>query len=867
MPGEEPTASLQPEDPSGSSHGSAESTGRFQPGEQIGERYRVVSLLGRGGMGEVYRADDLTLGQSVALKLLPPGVSSDPVRLERLKAEVRLARQVSHPSVCRVYDIGEDDGRHFLAMEYIDGEDLADLLRRIGRVPGERAVEIARQLCAGLAAAHDAGIIHRDLKPSNIMIDGRGRARITDFGVAALADDTVGAAGYAGTPAYMAPEQLERRGATRQSDVYALGLVLYELFTGQRAHPESKARSQTGTSPTEAPTTPSSIVAEIDEAVEAVILRCLEPDPGDRPKGVLAVMAALPGGDPLQSMLDAGETPSPELVAASGKAGAITKLTALVLLLIGASGALWWYSLRATDPIRTLADRALPAPVLEFRAREVLSDLGYQNPPAQIASMFGARSFPGDAGLSHELRVARFADDTAGRFTFRYREHSSHFRPVRSTLPAGRFGELVTASDPPVTEPGMLSAELTPQGRLLWLKAVLDAQSVADGVGAEPPDWAAVLEAAGFEEFTLEPVEPITRPPVAWDERRAWEAAYTQADWQRIRIEAASLGALVTHFSVSHADDPIATLPVGDASPRGNSPNLQVTLMTILIGIPLAVRNLRQGRGDRRGAARLFVVFFILGMSAWVMSTSHTSDFETEVMLFISGASYAFTRATLACLVFIALEPLIRRAFPRALIGWSRMLAGRWRDPRVGRDVLIGCAAAGVFLMLGVITGASDPSLNREMFELASNPRLLLTTQILAPMVSTTVGLTFMLLFVGFKLVFTRPTWLAPALMLAAALALTLASSRSQIPLVADLALTLTGASIVVLLLYRIGLLAVVLSLGLMDLTPSSLVSLDPSRWYSAPSIVFFGVFAALLVYGFVVSSANEPFVRRAETP
>ena len=163
-------------------------TGGFTPGTVLAERYRIIGLLGRGGMGEVYRADDLKLGQPVALKFLPRHLASDKDRLERFYAEVRIARQVSHPNVCRVYDIGEIDGQQFLSMEYVDGEDLASLLKRIGRLPPDKALEISRELCAGLAAAHDRGVLHRDLKPANVMIDGRGRARITDFGLAVAAE-------------------------------------------------------------------------------------------------------------------------------------------------------------------------------------------------------------------------------------------------------------------------------------------------------------------------------------------------------------------------------------------------------------------------------------------------------------------------------------------------------------------------------------------------------------------------------------------------------------------------------------------------------------------------------------------------------
>ena len=248
----------------------------FPPGHVFGGRYRIVSLLGRGATGAVYRADDLRLDQPVALKLLmtPAGYGHETV--QRFVREVRLARGVSHPNVCRVYDIGDADGWHYLSMEYVDGETLASLLRRIGRLPHEKALDIARQLCAGLAAAHDRGVLHRDLKPANIMVDGRGRIRIMDFGLA-IANDGPSVRDVAGTPGYMAPEQMFGGRITERTDLYALGLVLHEIFAGRRFTADDKT--------------------DLHRDVAAIIDRCLEPDPAKRPGSAASIAAILPPAD------------------------------------------------------------------------------------------------------------------------------------------------------------------------------------------------------------------------------------------------------------------------------------------------------------------------------------------------------------------------------------------------------------------------------------------------------------------------------------------------------------------------------------------------------------------------------------------
>lgn len=278
--------------------------GRFTAGTLFDNRYRIVGLVGRGGMGEVYRADDLKLGQTVALKFLPAEVTHDPERLQRFLEEVRIARRITHPNVCRVHDIDESDGLHFLSMEYVDGGNLASLLRRIGRLPSEKALQMALEICAGLQAAHEQGILHRDLKPANIMLDEQGRVRLTDFGLAAIAED-VREGDLSGSPAYMAPEQLDGKGASIRSDIYSLGLVVYEMLTGKPRFQAKTMEELTQLHRFSAPERPSALVSDLHPAAESTVLSCLEEEPEKRPSTVADVSASL------ASALEASATGAP----------------------------------------------------------------------------------------------------------------------------------------------------------------------------------------------------------------------------------------------------------------------------------------------------------------------------------------------------------------------------------------------------------------------------------------------------------------------------------------------------------------------------------------------------------------------------
>jgi serine/threonine protein kinase len=540
----------------------------FAPGSMVADRYRVVSLLGRGGMGEVYGADDLKLGQRVALKFLPTDRGKSTSWRDQFYAEVRMARQVSHPNVCRVYDVGESDGRLFLSMEFVDGEDLASLLRRIGRLPDDKAVEVAQQLCAGLAAAHRSGVLHRDLKPSNVMIDGKGRARITDFGLAIAASEADQQTSPAGTPGYLAPELLAGAAPSIQSDLYALGLVLYELFTGKKAFDASSLaefhRKQSETNPTP----PSSVVKNFDPLVERAILRCLDRDASQRPRSALSVAASLPGGDPLASALAAGETPSPEMVAAAGPQGSLRKpvawacLVVALILILGTSTLLaprnmdWGLAPMNKSP-EVLADRAqdlaqkLGYSVALDRASWVASDKDYLRYATHNSSRKDWKRTP--AGHAWPSPVS-----------FWYRQSPRWMTPGAQS-PNGP--PRVTQWNPPYETSGMVALRLDMQGNLLFLRGV--PPQVETGGPRPDLNWGLLFAEAGLDKTSFVPASPKWVPPDPFDVRADWEGHLPDRPDLLLHVTAAAYHGVPVYFQlIAPWDEPWR----GDPSSQSRMP-------------------------------------------------------------------------------------------------------------------------------------------------------------------------------------------------------------------------------------------------------------------------------------------------------
>jgi serine/threonine protein kinase/tetratricopeptide (TPR) repeat protein len=323
------------DDPAGADPFAGRTT--YSAGDVFAGRYRMIERVGRGGMGDVWKVDDLTLQIPVALKLMASTSLSERVRLLH---EARLARQITHPAVCRVFDVGEAGETIFFSMEFVQGEDLAALLKRSGRLTSERVVEIGRQLCAGLAAAHAEGVLHRDLKPANVLIDSNGRVRITDFGIAVTTSDA-GPRVLIGTLGYMAPEQLAADGhVSERTDVYGLGVILYELVTGQPHH-VVEAADKASQLPILAP--------GINARLQRAIAKAIAADPRDRPATASALAAELPTID---TTTDSGVTRR-----FSKRAGA-----AVAVALAAAASVLIW--MRPSSPVLTDRDTIVVADFL-----------------------------------------------------------------------------------------------------------------------------------------------------------------------------------------------------------------------------------------------------------------------------------------------------------------------------------------------------------------------------------------------------------------------------------------------------------------------------------------------------------------------
>ncbi len=778
----------------------------------------------------MYRADDLKLGQRVALKLLAPTSGTHQRRVERFIGEVRLARDIAHPNVCRVYDIGEAEGWHYLSMEYIDGETLSSLLRRIGSLPAEKALDVARQLCAGLAAAHDRGILHRDLKPGNIMLDGRGQVRIVDLGFATpIADPT---SDVVGTPAYMAPEQLRGEYATERSDLFALGVVLYELFTGHRLFRVRTLAERLLSTESSSPALAR--LAGIDPAVEQAIRSCLEVDPRDRPASAWAVATGLPGGDPLAAALAAGRMPSPEMIAAAGQRGALQPVTAwtlLVTLVLGTIAvALGVNRVTQVDPARI----PKPPEVLAERARTLLASVGHTAAARDTEHWF-----------EPDIR-------------FVYRQSPQFLVPQNSM-------HFVSEADPPNDVPGIATVVLDPNGRLIRLVAIPETASPSADVGAAsrpPVNWGPLFVEAGLDLASFTAVAPTTRPTLPHDLPAEWEQ-HTSGSGRAVRIVGASIAGRPVYFDVSSDTAPPSRQPWFSRGARSSSNEVLLAVFSLALFIGggiLARRNLHRGYGDTRGGRRLAIVVACGGV-VWTVLRAHHSPLAMEEWVFLLMATgWSLVWTAFAWLNYISLEPYVRRWWPHTLISWARLLSGRVRDPLVGRDVLAGLLA-GVGLV-GLLIARAEVARRTGVAVKPLDQAYVLES--LRPVAYFGLIVYFAIDVLNFSLAMLGTLLLLRvvvrnepiSIVIWVLIVSTLNLGYSAMPW--DVVFAIALAAFAVAVMIRFGLLSTAVMLLFTDLLTRLPVSLDPSSWYLPLSVFTLLIVGALALYGFVIALAGR---------
>jgi serine/threonine-protein kinase len=550
-------------------------------------------------------------------------------------------------------------------------------------------------LCAGLAAAHDRGVIHRDLKPQNIMINKRGEVVIMDFGLAAIASELNGAEARNGTPAYMSPEQIKGSGVTAKSDLYALGLVLYELFTGKRPFDAQNLQQLMDLQESVQLTSMISVAADIDPAVEKIIRRCLDPDPSRRPASALGVLAALPGGDPLAAALAAGETPSPELVAAAGKVEGMPRRYSVPCLALVAVLLVMTIPIREARTAMVHGGLDQSPDVLAHQGRQIAASLGYPQKPDDTAVWLEHRT---DI-LSH--LHARPAPRKWDEWLVWEPSIAAYYRESPLPMVAEPDAE-VDFQHPAFSTPGMTRSVLDGNGRLLSFATVprtFDGPAVPP-VAPETVFHAARLEMAAFREST-----PLVVPATAFDLWRAWKGPHPDFPDMQLQVEMAWWKGRIVSARVLYPwqQQPAAAPAVTTIHAR----DIWIAVLTAMGAffiIRRARHNWTRGRADRVGAFHVALASFLLQAIAWVGAFHPAADMALFDVFIIAVAEWLLGAATL-WFAYLALEPEVRARWPHSIVTWNRVLAGRWLDAQVGSHVLIGAAmGSGIWIFFKAMT-------------------------------------------------------------------------------------------------------------------------------------------------------------------
>jgi serine/threonine-protein kinase len=492
----------------------------------------------------------------------------------------------------------------------------------------------------------------------------------------------------------MSPEQLRGSAVTAKSDIYALGLVLYELFTGKRPFEATSVQQMIDMQEAAQFMSMTSTHADIDPAVEKVIRRCLDPDPAKRPASALSVLAALPGGDPLAAALAAGETPSPEMVAKAGNFEGMPRRYSVPCL------ALVVIFIFAIIPVRQVRTAMVhggldqPPDVLAHQAREIAATFGYAAKPADSAVWIEHRP-PVLSWLRRQPPPRKWDQLLTWEPSIR-----AVYREGPAPLAARPFG-LIDSTNPPQLQRSMLTAGVDGNGRLLDFSAVPPSTPAESPTPPQAIFRAMRLEMGGFTETA-----PINQPTVAYDQIRAWKGPHPHLAKTTLVVQAAWWQGHVVRANLLYPWQQVT----GSANQRRASVDLASIWIPTLCAIAaffvilMALRNWKKQRADRQGAFRIGLAVFILSAIHWAGMT-HPIASNDMLNLTTSAVADWLMDAIELCVIYLALEPEVRARWPHSIVTWNRVLAGSWVDAQVASHILIG-AAVGTGLWIAFKTGA-----------------------------------------------------------------------------------------------------------------------------------------------------------------
>jgi serine/threonine-protein kinase len=615
-----------------------------------------------------------------------------------------------------------------------------------------------------------------------------------------------------------------------------------------------------------APTKPSSVVRDLDPLLERVIMRCLEKDPALRPASALQVAAALPGGDPLAAALAAGETPSPQMVAAAGENTGLAPragLAALSALLLGTL--LFIYMGVKEDGLETLRP-SKPPEVLSHHAREILATIGYTERPADSAGQFGYNNWFLSYVSKSGSPVADWKQILLQRpemLEFWYRQSQSKMIPLGWTgvLTPG----VATSDEPPQTESGMITMWMDSEGHLQWLQAIpQEIQATPDAPGSPPSvgqapavDWNPLFSAAGLDPAKLHPTAPKWLSLAAFDTRAAWDGTWPQSD-RPMHVEAAAWHGRPVFFSLTGPwSRPNRTPTEENNSPIGNILGLGLLLFTVVAAVWFATRNLERGRGDRSGAWRLASIAFMVQIVTFLLRAHFVASLDILLPIVMAVSTSLFVAGALWVL-YLALEPYVRRNWPQTIISWTRLMAGRFRDPLVGRDIVLGVGIGISWILVFEIglfvrmRSGAPPEFPASMYLMGIREAAGSWLSTLVISIAGTLEFFFTLVLLR---VLVRNRWVAAALFVAI---FTIPHLLDSNHVVTDGVVWATIYGIAAIGVVRFGLIVLGISSLMANVLLNLPYTLDFSNWYATQCVFIAMIFVAMGVWGVYTSLAGK---------